>query len=248
MLTVATALPFEARDFGAALGGTRRELGHGWVRTGSVGATPVQLVVSGPGGRRVAAAADALQEKPSVLISAGVAGALRDELSAGLVVVADSVSTLRSSARSTDPGFRRRAQAALTERGVRWRSDRCLGVDEVLASEAAKREAARQSGAGVVQMEDHVWAARAAAWGVPFLSLRVVLDAVDREVPEAAMLLPWRGPSAVSVIRVLARRPHQIPALFALGRAQSRARRALATALHAVVGEFARDAAGRDPG
>lgn len=248
MLTVATALPFEARDFGATLGGTQSALGRGWVLTGRVGATPAQLVVSGPGARRVAAAADALKTKPSVLISAGVAGALRDELRAGAVVVADSVCTLRSSARSTDPALRALAQAALSECGVPWRSDRCLGVDEVLASEAVKREAGRQSGAGIVQMEDHVWAGRAAAWGVPFLSLRVVLDTVDRELPEAAMLFPWRGPSAASAIRVLVRRPREIPALLALGRAQARARRALAAALHAVVGELARDAAGRDPG
>lgn len=238
-LLLATALPFEARDLAERLGGDRIVTGRGWRWRGDLGGGPVELVVTGPGARRVHAAADALATPPRAMISSGVAGALRDDLEPGDVVVADSVATFHSSPRRTDDGFRAAAETALGAAGVAWRRERCLGVDEVLASEASKRDAAGQSGAAIVQMEDHVWAERAAAWRVPFLSLRVVLDAVDREVPEAAMRFPWRGPGPLDVLRVVAACPAQIPALIALGRAQSQARRALAAAQAAVLARCA---------
>ncbi len=246
-LLVATALPFEARDLAASLGGARSEIGRGWRWRGALEGRPLDLVVTGPGARRVHAAADALAVPPRAVISTGVAGALLDDLGPGAVVVAESVATLHSSPRRTDDALRDEAEAGLAELGLSWRRARCLGVDEVLAGEAAKRDAARQSGAAIVQMEDHAWAERAAAWRVPFLSLRVVLDAVDREVPEAAMMFSWRGPGPLDVLRVVAARPAQVPALVALGRAQSRARRALAAAHRAVLPRCAA-AAAAEPG
>ncbi len=242
-LLVVTALPFEARDLAKTIGGARRELGRGWIQSGALDGEPVSLAVTGPGRRRVDAAADALPAPPSVLISAGVAGALRDDLGAGWVVLADSVRRYGAPPHDTDDALLRRAKAALGESALSWRIGGCLGVDEVLVSEASKRRAARQSGCAVVQMEDHVWAERSEQWGAPFLSLRVVLDAVDHALPEAAMQFPWRGPSAWAVARVLAGRPAQIPALLALSRSQTRARRALSRALHAVAGALSRDAA-----
>ncbi len=246
-LLVATALPFEAKDFAARVGGGTAPLGRGWVHRGALGSYPVQLAVTGPGARRVRAAADALPAVPSALISAGVAGALRDDLGAGVVVVADAVCALGGPTLRTDETLRECAEAALGEAGRPWCRARCLGVDAVLTSEASKREAAQKSGAAIVQMEDHAWAERAKAWGIPFLSLRVVLDAVDRVVPDIAMRVPWRGPSVLGVARELARRPQELPALVALGQAQRRARRALAAALYDVVGALARDAAAADP-
>lgn len=232
---MATALPFEAADLAASVGGRRRDLGRGWSQQGQWRRVPVELAVTGPGPRRVELAAAALVDPPCAVLSSGVAGALVDDCAPGEVVLAARVCTLDAVSHATDPDLRQRAARALVAARLPARDDACLGVDVVLESEAKKRAAARRSGAAIVQMEDQVWAERAEHWGVPFLSLRVVLDRVDRQIPEAALAFPWRGPSLRDALRILAPRPRELPALLELSWAQRRARRALSAALHCVV-------------
>ncbi len=163
-----------------------------------------------------------------------MAGALIDECAPGDLILADRVCEPGGETFDCDPTLRARAERALAGAGQPARSGGCLGVDVVLESEAKKRAAARESGAVIVQMEDHRWAARAARWGVPVLSLRVVLDTVDHHIPEVAMAFPWRGAGVGDVVRALAPRPWEIPALLRLRRAQERATAVLAAALSLV--------------
>ncbi len=229
---VATALPFEARDLARALGGEREATGRGWSNVGRLGECRVRLLVTGPGAERVERAAVALAERealPAMLLTTGVAGALRPELGVGEIVVASAVCDRSGgSPVATDAACRTRARQALLATGLRWREGVCLGVDRVLPDAHAKRRAAASTGADVVQMEDHVWARQAASWGIPFLSVRVVLDAIDQAIPAAALAFPWRGPGAGEVAVTLLRSPQIAPALAKLGAAQRRARRALA--------------------
>jgi len=237
---VATALPFEARALAQTLARdpevVREETGRGWSIAGRVAGGRVRLLVTGPGRRRVELAIGALErrnERPSLLLCGGVAGALRAELAMGEIVLADVVCAAPARRFETDPRWRDCARRALERTGLGWRQGVCLGVDRVLEAPAAKRGAARLSGAHVVQMEDHVWAERASGWGIPFLSVRAVLDELEHPIPSAALAFPWRGPSATQVAIALWRQPRALGALLKLGAAQRRSEGALARFLTA---------------
>lgn len=245
---VATALPFEARSLAKALGraaGSLREtLGRGWSVSGRFAGRPVRLLVTGPGPERARLAARALAprgERPALLLCAGVAGALRAELAVGEILLADAVCEVSGARRATDRAWRDRARRVLERNALAWQRGLCLGVDRVLKDPRAKAEAAQGSGADVVQMEDHVWAAWASRQGVAFLSVRAVLDALSHPIPLPALGFSWRGPRPAEVAAALLRHPRATPALLRLGRAQRRSERALATFLAA----FLADAASR---
>ena len=248
-VVVATALPWEAAPLLRRLGGPRETAGEGFGVRGHWRGLALRVLVTGPGPDRVRRAAaqlrwEELRPPPRVLLSGGVAGALHPDLQPGDVVLADAVRNADPSAvpqtHAVDPGWRQRAQDALETVGLPWRGGLCLGVDTVLADAAAKRSAARESGAAVVQMEDHVWAEVAAAGQTPFLSLRVVLDARDQALPEAALDFPWQGSGAARVAATTLRRPRLALPLLRLAAHRRRACRAWGAFLEAFLTELSR--------
>ena len=84
-------------------------------------------------------------------------------------------------------------------------------------------------------MEDHAWAEAAADAGLPFASLRAVLDPVDRAVPDTVMAWDWRGPRTTEVGSAVLRRPSIALSLARLIWERARARRAIDRALEAIV-------------
>jgi nucleoside phosphorylase len=144
------------------------------------------VLQSGPGPKRAAAAAArALDAGARLLVSFGFAGALDAAVVSGTVlaprrVVAEGAAPLVVS-------LPWHARIAALADDFRLASGDLLTATVALESPAAKRAAARASGAVAVDMESAAVAATAARAGVPFVALRVVVDALDDALPRGAL-------------------------------------------------------------
>jgi len=112
-----------------------------------------------------------------LLISAGFAGALNDELQVGDLLLAKNFSTID-----------------LNERGLSFSSlpiriADLLTVSAVIDSSDERNRIARASGAAAVDMETEFIARACAEYGVPFLSLRVITDTPREPFPVPTKVL-----------------------------------------------------------
>jgi adenosylhomocysteine nucleosidase len=91
-----------------------------------------------------------------------------------------------------------------------------VGVDEPIAEPESKRELHRKTGAMAVDMESHVVARLAAAHGLAFAAVRVIIDPAHRRVPSAALLgMAEDGRTDIwAVLRDLVVRPTQLSLLI----------------------------------
>ena len=264
MLTIVTALPWEAAPFAARLRGRRRTdlgatldaspptAGSAWALRGSRGTVQVRVIVSGPGEERaeaVAALLPTLDPPAGGILVTGVAGGLDPALKPGALVLATRIQQRRArggrrgSAIPATPRFRDWLRDSLRTAGLEPVSGEVLSRDAILRSAAEKAEAHEQSRAIAVQIEDYVWAQQATEAGLPFASLRAVLDPATSTLPRE--ILDWNpaGPSAATIAAAIARRPPLALALVRLGRQRRAAVRAIDRALEAIV-----QAGGPDPG
>jgi len=249
MLTIVTALPWEADRFAQRLRGGRREaFGDGWTIWGSRGLVDLRVVVSGPGLERVQAARSELKTldpKPTGILAVGVAVGLTDNLQPGDVVVASALvaASIPSEGSSTnlhvrlipDAGLTEFVKTAATDAGLRLHDGTNVSVDRELLTSVEKRGEHERSAAIVGQMEDYAWAEAAAELGLPFASGRAILDTVTTSIPPSILDWDWRGPGASEVARSIARRPWLPPSLVRLGCQRARARRSIDKLLESVV-------------
>ena len=122
------------------------------------------LVANGPGPRLVD---QALENKIEVngIVSTGFCGALDPALRVGDVLVDG-------------------APAAVLSGGVRVVPDAAfLSIDRVAVTALEKRAWREKTGAAAIEMESAAVAAKAAAWGVPFFSIRAVSDQASEDLP-----------------------------------------------------------------
>lgn len=145
------------------------------------------------------------------IISFGVAGGLADELGPGDWVVASAVAEAQGS-RPTDAAWSQRLLHAIGDA----HHAPVIGVDTPIADPAKKRELRRLTGAAAVDMESHVVARLAAAHGLAFTALRVIVDPAHRVIPRAALKGMGAGPRAdgAAVVRDLFARPSQLALLL----------------------------------
>jgi len=189
------------------------------------------VVQTGMGGARAGAAAHEVPPA-SAFLSLGCGGGLLPWLRTGDIVVATEVVQLDASCR---PGPRGVAVVPRVELGAQ------AGV--VASSPGAlvttaEKTAAAGCGALLVDMESWALAAEAAARGVPFAVVRVVLDVAADELPGLAGAVdaatgdldPWRA------ARLLLPRPWLWPAALRLARQQGEAEHRLAEALAILLG------------
>ncbi|MBN1240604.1 MAG: phosphorylase [Gammaproteobacteria bacterium] len=182
----------------------------------------------GPGaGRAAAAAALAVRGGAAALISCGLAGALRADVEPGCVLLPRSVVGSDGTRFDVDAGWRERLSQALRARHTV--DDRpLLASSEVLATPAAKRQAAQASGAVAVDMESGAVAAAAMTAGVPFVVLRVAADgAADTLPPGVERWIDEAGERRLAPVVDAALRPGSWPILWTLARRYRRARRTL---------------------
>lgn len=199
--------------------------------------------VSGPGPATARLAAEQLLERqqPAAVLSVGIAGGLRADLRCGDIILSGRLVRMESGESwAADERLRWVIWNALNEAGIASEVGDSLTSQTVLASYAEKRAAA-EAGAAIVQMEDAEWAAACAERGIPFCALRVVIDAVDEQVPSEPAAWAQR-PNPLVIARALARRPGLAPELVRLrlnlGRSTRALDRALARAIPAVAAEL----------
>jgi adenosylhomocysteine nucleosidase len=164
---VVAALAFEARCLGKPSDGSLIRL-------------------SGIGTENAARAAHALVAAGAgALLSWGVAGALDPDLASGTAVLPTEV--LRQGRRfATDQRWRERLRSALQGQ-VPVVAGVLLTSDVAVAAVALKASLFRATQALAVDMESAAVAEVAAAHGLPFVALRVILDTARDSLPESVL-------------------------------------------------------------
>ena len=224
---VVAALEAEARTLGPAV---RRRDGLSSLGDGAL------LAISGMGGLLAAAAARRLVEAGAgALMSFGLAGGLDPLLSAGTVVLPSEV-VLRGGARFlTSTAWREQIERAIgTQRPVA--GGVLLTSPQPIDAVADKAAAFCETGAAAVDMESAGVAEVAAAHGLPFIAVRVIVDTAADVLPRAVMAASRGGHVNIPrLIGGLAAAPFDLIALMRLARAYRAATRSLAAAAGARV-------------
>ena len=240
-LAVAVALGQERRALACVLEAPRAErIGEFRVTRGTLAGRSIQLIQTGIGATRAGqATGDLLDRLPCAGVwSLGFAGGLTSGLLRGDLVCADRlVWETREGRAECAGGSAERMAAALRAAGLRAHTGAVLTVGVPLRTAAAKRAAYERTGAVAVEMEASGVAAAAAARGVPWAALKVILDGVEDPLPElAAGCTTPEGNLAVRGLgAVLWAGGGAMAALWRLGRAAAAARRALREGFRAAV-------------
>lgn len=172
-------------------------------------------VANGPGSTLAAEAVNRVPERPDVVVSTGLCGALDPALRVGEIFVATAVNG---------------KPAELPRSRLPFRSGPLVSVDRVVQTAAEKQQLRKRSGAMAVEMEAEAVAAYASRNGLPFYCIRVVSD-VAEESFRVDLNAARNRDGRFSVPRILlqaARRPLiAVPELLRLRRNAALATRAL---------------------
>ena len=185
-------------------------------------ANPLGLVLAGGAGPVAAAQAAArlADEGATALLSFGLAGGLVDKAPPGTLIIPGAV-LIETSRIATD--------AALSAWLGGVTVETLLSVSRTVATAEAKRGLHDRFGAAAVDLESGAVAEVARARALPFAALRCVCDAVDTDLPPAALVALNRK-GAIMIERVLLsliEQPRQLGALIRLSRQAGAARTAL---------------------
>ncbi len=149
--------------------------------------SPVSLKVLGIGSERAVAAIQALlrnNPRPELVLSIGFAAALHKELKPGSLVLAQRLYALRET-KPIQPSahYLALAQETARERGLAYSTADSLTVPHLINSPEEKRELANSTASWAANMEDYWVASAVIEAGVPFLSVRAILDPADHALP-----------------------------------------------------------------
>lgn len=149
------------------------------------------------------------------IVSFGVAGALLPGLRAGNWVVASAIVDSNGTRVTDEPWSKRLCEAIPAAH-----YGPIAGVDNPVAHPTSKQELYRTTGAAAVDMESHVVAEIAAAHGLAFAALRVIVDPAHRPIPTSALMgmhiRPGGRVNAFAVLRDVMAQPSQLPLLMRL--------------------------------
>ncbi len=154
---------------------------HGTEHAGKLAGREVVIVESGVGAKAAArATSEAIKfYKPTWVVSAGFAGALDEKLRRGHIVMADEIADL--SGKRLDVGLKLDAQTTSQTRGLSV--GRVLTVDHIVSKPAERRRLATEHGAIACDMESFGVAEACRQHGARFMSVRIISDALDDELP-----------------------------------------------------------------
>jgi nucleoside phosphorylase len=194
---ICVAIQLEADAVAQALGltfDTDRTAAHGSIGNN----VAVELKLIGVGGSRMPARLDS--GKYSLVISAGLAGALDPALKCGDVVV-DGATEMLSGSTCAD-----------AKRG------RIHHADGIVSTPAHKAELFARTGAMAIDMESEKIARLTRNSNVPFIAFRAISDCADEAVDPAVLSLvdPLGRAKTGVVLSALARRPGLLPQLLRL--------------------------------
>jgi len=187
------ALDAESGGIVDLMEGCQTDPGPPWrCHAGRLGGRDVVLVESGVGREAARLAARRLIESlhPAWVISAGFAGGLRPELKRGHVVMADTL--VDPSGARLNVGFSIDPKVVAATKGLHVGP--LLTVDELVAKPEEKRKLAELHNACAVDMESFAVAEVCRDLQTRFLSVRVISDSVDDELPrEVAALMKQKS-------------------------------------------------------
>lgn len=211
----------ERIDFICFVRDSYRFEGGSWMSGGIVAVTSLALearialgrgvsVICSQGSHLAAALESAVEGGVSGIISFGIAGGLAPGLVAGDWIAA---ATVRTGQRlfPTDRVWTR----CLLERLPGAVHADIVGMDAPVADPREKRLLHTQTGAAAVDTESHIAASIAAAYQIPFVACRAIIDAADKRLPPAALkgLRPDGTADVVAVFRSVVQQPSQLPIL-----------------------------------
>jgi len=217
---IVTAMVAEARFLGARVSRRRP-------RAALAHAALVQLGGVGPEAG-AAAARELVAAGVSALVSWGMAGGLDPALRAGSLMLPAAVMSSDGAVLPTSAPWCRRLGEALGARGEAARGT-LLTSARAIASVAEKERLFRATGAAAVDMESFAIAQVAAAHGLPFIAVRVIIDAAHDAVPRSVLAAMDRC-GEVQILRLLAalaRAPADLIALLRLAQRYRAAGRTL---------------------
>jgi adenosylhomocysteine nucleosidase len=145
------------------------------------------------------------------LISFGVAGGLSPNLRPGTCVIGSAI--LSGGARIAT----HKASSKILLQGMPDAVYGMIaGVSAPIAQPDAKRALHIETGAVAVDMESHIVADVAVAFGLPMIAVRVITDPAERALPQAvlAAFRPNGTTDVVAMIRSVMKRPRELPCLL----------------------------------
>ena len=198
---------------------------------GQASGREIWLIKTAVGAQHAAEAVRAVREERfDLFLSTGCAGALSLELVPGDLAIATAIIGNASGVQYlTDPVHRERARVAAQRAALRAVVGPVLCSPRVLAGVAAKQAAAASTGSVAVELEGAAIGALAQQAGVPFASVRAILDAATTELPEAGEFLDQQTGTVrpLDVMRYLAGQPGALSRLLTLRRMMTAAQSSL---------------------
>lgn len=194
----------------------------------AVGENQIDVLLTGIGSSQVEQSvvrSGVLQNrKPDLVISSGLAGALRGTLSPGDLVVPQKARTLRNDADAD-------ADHALRDHAIRKGAlpiETLITTDHIVAT--AKEKEKLSFFGEAVDMESALIMSHFAAAGVPAVTVRAISDSADEDLPIDfdRCLTPQGTVKPMRLVNALVRRPGNIPNLVRFGRQSHRAAQRLA--------------------
>jgi adenosylhomocysteine nucleosidase len=185
------------------------------------GSLPVEFHFVGVGPRRAGGAMTEFLSKakrrPEGVLLLGVAGAVDPDMESGEVILADTyaLDTKQDSAAdvSPDPEMLQIAEATAAVLRMPVSRSSSLTVDHLIVEGKERQELREKYRVGSVNMEDHAVAVAAQKAGVPFLSVRTVLDTAEQTIPG---YLPGLSRGRNAVLTEIMLKPWRIPTLMKL--------------------------------
>ncbi|MEX0676714.1 MAG: hypothetical protein WD063_06535 [Pirellulales bacterium] len=235
------ALPIEAGGLVDRLAGVVRIEGAGFVaREGGLDGRRIVIVESGVGRPRAARATEALilGHRPRWIVSAGFAGALDGRLARGDILMADAI--VDPDDRQLVIDFKLQSESATSPH---LHVGRLLTVDRVIREPGEKRDLGKRHGALAVDMESMGVAEVCRSEKVRFLSVRVIVDAVDQTLPRDIDLVVKKKSTAGrlgAAAGAILRRPSSIKDMWQLKEDALVASERLAKFLVGVIGQLPR--------
>ena len=158
--------------------------------------------------------------RPDCILSLGFAGALRDDLKTGDLVLSQRLyATGEDTVLESDASLLSLAQDVLDSSDThRYSIANSLTVPQVVFGAAGKGRLAVATTSSVVNMEDYWIGQSSARRGIPFLSVRAVLDTAKQELPPFVAGLGDKGTltQALQVGANVVARPGYVPELVKL--------------------------------
>lgn len=180
---------------------------------------------------------DAIEAGARRVLSIGICGALSPALKVGDCIVATEVVTDEERL-ATHDRWTNELLASLPDA----LPAALAGIDTILGSSEDKKQLHARTRAAVVDMESHIAAKAARELGLPFAAVRVVSDSSHQTLPPAALvgMSQSGGVDIAAVLRSLAKRPGQIPALIRTAWEAEKAFRVLFSCRHVLDSGLAR--------